>query len=155
VLVSVQKYVPTLHLSKTSFWSGWKINQFRFGSYPVTGLIELARAEAAGRAGTWDTWAFGCIAAYPTDREKPVLLVEAGGAPLANIVRIIQEFRLPKDGFGLRGSPRFSLRIQDMVLPLDEAEASSWQNFLHKGISTLPTARDNWERWSASPPQVH
>ena len=152
VLVSAQQYVPTLHLSRTSFWSGTKVNQIRFGSYPNTGLIELARAEAVSRAGTWDTWAFGCVAVSPIDQEKPVLLVEAGDAPLANIVRIIQEIRLPKEGFGLLGRPRFSLCIQDKILPLDEAEASSWQNLLHKGIGKLQTARDNWERWSASPP---
>jgi hypothetical protein len=152
LLVSAQQYVPTLHLSKTSFWSGTKINQIRFGSYPNAGLIELARAEAAARAGTWDTWAFACIAAHPTDQEKPVLLVDAGEAPPANNVRIIQEFRLPKDGFGLCGSPRFSLRVEDKALPLDEAEASSWQTLLHKGISKLKSARDNWERWSASRP---
>jgi hypothetical protein len=75
--------------------------------------------------------------------------VEAGEAPLANNVRIIQEFFLPKDGFGLCGSPRFSLRVGDEALPLDEAEASSWQTSLHKGISKLKSARDNWERWSA------
>src|SRR5262245_4446647 len=53
VLVSAQQYVPTIHLAKTSFWSGTKINLIRFGSYPNTGLIELARAEAVARAGTW------------------------------------------------------------------------------------------------------
>jgi hypothetical protein len=51
VLVSAQQYVPTLHLAKKSFWSGTKINQIRFGSYPNTGLVELARAEAVARAG--------------------------------------------------------------------------------------------------------
>src|SRR5689334_13963391 len=51
LLVSAQQYVPTLHLSKTSFWSGTKINQIRFGSYPDTGLIELARTEAAAVQG--------------------------------------------------------------------------------------------------------
>lgn len=152
LLVSAQQYVPTLHLAKTSFWSGTKINQIRFGSYPNTGLIEFARAEAVARAGTWDTWAFACVAVHPTDQKKPSLLVEAGDAPLANIVRIIQEFRPPKEGFGLRGRPRFSLRIQDKVLPLDEAEAPSWHNFLDDGISKLKTARDNWDRWSAPPP---
>jgi hypothetical protein len=150
LLVSAQQYVPTLYLSKTSFWSGMKINQIRFGSYPNAGLIELARAEAAARAGTWDTWAFACIAVHPTDQKTPVILVDAGEAPLANNVRIIQEFRLPKDGFGLCGSPRFSLRVEDKALPLDEAGASRWQTFLHKGISKLKPARDNWERWSAS-----
>jgi hypothetical protein len=152
LLVSAQQYVPTLHLAKTSFWSGTKINQIRFGSYPNTGLIELARAEAVARAGTWDTWAFGVVAAHPTDPEKPVLLVDAGDAPLANIVRIIQEFRPPKEDFGLRGSPRFSLNLQGKVQPVDEAQASSWQNLLHKGISKL--AREKWERWSASPPSA-
>lgn len=152
VLVSAQQYVPTLHLAKKSFWSGTKINQIRFGSYPNTGLVELARAEAAARAGTWDTWAFACLAVSPTDQKKPVFLVDAGDAPLANIVRIIQEFRPPKEGFALLGSPRFSLTIQDKVRPLDEAEASNWRNLLHQGISKLNTARDNWERWSASPP---
>src|SRR5207247_1573549 len=39
-LVSARQYVPTLHLSKTSFWNGTRINQIRFGSYPDTGLIE-------------------------------------------------------------------------------------------------------------------
>src|SRR5262249_11033149 len=97
-----------------------------------------------------DTWAFACLAGHPSDPKIRVLLVDAGEAPLANIVRIIQEFRPPKEGFGLRGSPRFSLSVQDKVVPLDEAEAATWQNFLHKGISLL--ARDNWERWSASPP---
>jgi len=154
VLVSAQQYVPTLHLAKTSFWSGTKINLIRFGSYPNTGLIELARAEAVARAGTWDTWAFACVAALPIDQGKPVLLVEAGDAPLANIVRVVQEFRSPKEGFGLRGSPRFSLRIQDKILALDEAHASSWQNLLHKGISKRKTASDNWERWSAAPPSA-
>jgi len=158
LLVSARQYVPTLHLAKTSFWSGTRINQIRFGSYPDTGLIELAKAEAVARAGTWDTWAFGAVATSPSGPQKPVLLVDAGDAPLANIVRIIQEFHLPtegfgfhphKEGFGLVGSPRFSLRIQDKVLPLDEAEASRWHNLLHKGISKL--ARENWERWSASP----
>src|SRR5215813_10201564 len=103
VLVSAQQYVPTLHLSKTSFWSGTRINQMRFGSYPDAGLIELARAEASARAGTWDTWAFACVAVSPIDRSKPVLLVDAGGAPLGNTVRIIWEFRPPNQGFGLVG----------------------------------------------------
>src|SRR5690349_6667535 len=152
LLVSAQQYVPTLHLSKTSFWTGTKINQIRFGSYPDTGLIELARTEAAARAGTYDIWAFSCIAAHPTDQEKLVLLVDGGEAPPANNVRIIQEFRLPKDGFGLCGNPRFSLNFEGKPLPLDEAEASSWRTFLHKGISKLKSARDNWERWSALPP---
>jgi hypothetical protein len=153
VLVSAQQYVPTLHLSKTSFWSGTKINQIRFGSYPDTGLIELARGETVARAGTWDTWAFACVAVHPTDQQKAVFLVEAGdAAPLANIVRIIQEFRPPNEGFGLLGSPRFSLNIQGKILPVDEAKASDWNNLLHKGISKLKTARDNWERWSAPAP---
>jgi hypothetical protein len=150
LLVSAQQYVPTLHLAKTSFWSGTRINQIRFGSYPDAGLLELAKAEAVARAGTWDTWAFGSVAVSPMDRQTPVLLVDAGDAPLANIVRIVQEFRPPTEGFGLRGGPRFSLRIQDKVLPLDEAEASRWHNLLHKGISKL--ARDKWELWSSSPP---
>jgi hypothetical protein len=78
-----------------------------------------------------------------------VLLVDAGDAPLANIVRVIQEFRPPKESFALLGSPRFSLTIQNEILPLDEAEASNWRNLLHQGISKLNKARDNWERWSA------
>lgn len=152
VLLSAQQYVPTLHLAKTSFWSGTKINQIRFGSYPNTGLIELARAEAVARAGTWDAWAFGCLAVSPVDQQRPVFLVEAGDAPVGNIVRIIQEFRHPKEGFGLLGSPRFSLSIQDKILPLEEREASRWQHLLREGISKLKTAHDNWERWSASLP---
>ena len=48
VLVSARQYVPTLYLSKTSFWSGTKINLIRFGSYPNTGLIELARGRSSG-----------------------------------------------------------------------------------------------------------
>jgi hypothetical protein len=139
-------------LAKRSFWSGTKINQIRFGSYPNTGLIELARAEAVARAGTWDTWAFACLAVSPDDQQKPVFLVEAGDAPVANIVRIIQEFRHPKEGFGLLGRPRFSLSIRNNILPVEEGEASHWQNLLGEGISKLKTARDNWERWSASPP---
>jgi hypothetical protein len=148
LLVLAQQYVPTLHLSKTSFWSGTKINQIRFGSYPDTGLIELARAEAVARAGTWDSWAFGSVAVSPTDQAKPVLLVEAGDAPLANIVRIIQKFRPPKEGFCLIGSPRFNLNIQGKILALDNAQISSWKNLLHMGIGKLRTAGENWERWS-------
>jgi len=139
--------VPTLHLAKTSFWSGTKINQIRFGSHPDVGLTELARAEAAKHAETWDAWAFACIALHPTDKEKPVLLVDAGEAPVANNVRIIQEFRLPRDGFGLYGSPRFSLNVDGNALPLDEEEVSRWHALLHKGISKLKTARDNWDKW--------
>ncbi|WP_298873885.1 hypothetical protein [uncultured Bradyrhizobium sp.] len=46
------------------------------------------------------------------------------------------------------GSPRFSLNVDGNALPLDEDEALRWQIFLHKGISKLKTAHDNWERWS-------
>ena len=95
---------------------------------------------------------FACVALHRTDQEQPILLVDAGEAPLTYDVRIIQEFRLPKDGFGLCGRPRFSLRVEDEALPVDEAEASSWQTLLHKGISKLKSAGDNWERWSASRP---
>jgi hypothetical protein len=151
LLLSAPQYVPTLHLAKTSFWSGTKVNQIRFGPYPDVGLAELARAEAAKRAGTWDAWAFACIALHPTDKEKPVIMVDAGEAPVANNVRIIQEFRLPRDGFGLYGSPRFGLNVEGNPLPLDESEAPRWQIFLHKGISKLKTARDNWEKWSIPP----
>ena len=152
LLLSAQQYVPTLHLAKTSFWSGKKINQIRFGSYPNTGLIELARAEATAREGTWDTWAFACVAVSPIDREHLVLLVEAGDAPVANDVRIIQEFRPPKEGFALRGIPRFSLTIQGQTLPLDETETPRWLNFLHQGIKGMKPAHDKWEQWSLSPP---
>ena len=151
VLVSAQQYVPTLHLSKTSFWSGTKIDQIRFGSYPDVGLIELARAEVVRRSESLDNWAFGCVAALPTDQEKLVLRVEAGEAQLSKIVLIIQEFHLPRESFGLRGRPRFSLLIPGDVLALDEATATSWEGFLHNGISKLKTARDNWEQWSAPP----
>lgn len=147
LLLSASQYVPTLHLAKTSFWSGTKINQIRFGSYPDTGLAELARAEAARHAGTWDAWAFACIALQPNDKEKPVILVDAGEAPVANNVRIIQELRLPSGGFGLYGSPRFSLNVEGNPLPLDESVAPRWQAFLHKGISKLKLAAENWERW--------
>ena len=78
LLMSVPQYVPTLHLAKTSFWNGTRINQIRFGSFPDTGLAELARAEAARHAETWDAWAFACIALQPGDSEKPVLLVDGG-----------------------------------------------------------------------------
>lgn len=152
VLLSAQQYVPTLHLAKTSFWNGTRINQIRFGSYPNNGLIEFARTEAVARAKTWDAWAFACIAVHPTDQQKPALLVDAGDAPLANTVRIIQEVRPPKEGFCLIGSPRFSLDVQGKVLPLHEAEVSGWQNMLRKGIDKLKTARENWERWSAPSP---
>lgn len=148
LLLSVPQYVPTLHLAKTSFWNGTKINQVRFGSYPDVGLAELARAEAARHAGTWDAWAFASIALQPNDKEKPVLLVDAGEAPVANSVRIIQELRLPNDGFGLYGRPRFSLNVDGQALPLDEVETPRWHAFLHKGISKLKAAADNWERWS-------
>ena len=104
------------------------------------------------RAGTWDTWAFACVSVSPTDQKKIGFLVEAGEAPLANLVRIIQDFRPPKEGFGLIGSPRFTLCIGDKYLPLDQAEVSIWQSLLHKGVSKMKTARDNWEQWSASPP---
>jgi hypothetical protein len=85
-------------------------------------------------------------------RLRPVARASGRGRRTAGEHRpYLQEFRLSKDGFGLRGSRPFSLRVQDRVLPLDEAEASSWQNFLSNGISKLKTARDNWERRSASP----
>jgi hypothetical protein len=149
VLVSAQQYVPTLHLAKTSFWSGTKIDRIRFGSYRAAGLIDIAKAEASARAGTWDAWAFACVA---NADQKLAFRVEAGDAPLATSVRIIQEFRPPKDGFGLLGTPRMALLASDKFLPPDEAELSRWQSFLHQGISKLKTARDNWEAWSASPP---
>ena len=151
VLVSAQQYVPTLHMSKTSWWNGTRINQIRFGSYPETGLIELARSEAAARAGTWDAWAFGCIAVSPADQTKLVLLVQAGDAPVASTVHVVQEFRLPTDGFGLLGDPHLSLTYQAQSLPLDEADLSRWPNLLHQGMFKLKTVRDNWQQWNASP----
>jgi hypothetical protein len=152
LLLSVPQYVPTLHLAKTSFWNGTRINQIRFGSFPDVGLTELARAEAARHAGTWDAWAFACIALQPGDTDKPVLLVDAGEAPVANNVRIVQELRLPNDGFGLYGRPRFSLNVDGNPLPLDEAETTRWLTFLGKGISKLKAAADNWDRWSIPSP---
>src|SRR5262249_3273519 len=89
--------------------------------------------------------------AHPSNQKEPVLLVQAGSAPVANSVRVIQEFRLPRDGFGLRGRPRFSLNVEANALPLDDAEASTWQTFVQNGISKVKPARDNWEQWSASP----
>lgn len=151
LLLSAQQYVPTLHLSKTSWWSGTRINQIRFGSYPDTGLIEFARAEAVARAGTWDTWGFGCLAVHPTDQKNLGLLVEAGDTPRGNIVRIIQMLRPRDQGFGFVGNPHFTLLIQGQALPLDEAEAPNWQKLLFKGISKLKSAADNWEQWSRSP----
>ena len=76
------------------------------------------------------------------------MMVDAGEAPVGNNVRIIQEFRLPRDGFGLYGSPRFSLNVEGSAVLLDDEEAPRWQAFLDKGIGKLKTARDNWERWT-------
>lgn len=152
ILVSAQQYVPTLHLAKTSFWSGTKINQIRFGSYPDTGLMEIARAEASARAGTWDAWAFSCVAVAQSD-QKVSLFVEAGDAPpFAKIVRITQEFRPPKDGFRLVGGPLIAAYVLGKDRDLSGAELSSWQGYLSKGINKLKTARENWDKWSASSP---
>jgi hypothetical protein len=143
LLVSARQYAPTLHLSKTSFWSGTKVAQIRFESYPDTGLIELGRAEALARAGTWDTWAFGLLAGHPTDPQNVALLVEAGNRPGGNIVRIIQEIRSPDQVLGFVGRPRFVLLIEGKPLPVEEADVLRWQGLLFKGIKLAGVA-DNW-----------
>jgi hypothetical protein len=145
VNVSMRRYFPTLHTSKTSRWRGTKILQVRFGTYPDKGLLEIAWAEALARAPTWDAWAFGCASIQGEDY---ALLVEAGGAPLTNIVRIVQKFRPPDQVFGLVFDPHFSLRTQDTYKPIDATQAVLWKGLLERGINRAKTARENWLGWS-------
>jgi len=148
VHMSAGQYVPTLHTSKTTLWSGRKIEQLRFGSYPETGLLEIAWAEALVRAPHWDAWAFGFVAAR---EDNIAFVVEAGGAPLTNIVRILQESRPPKELFGLVGYPRFYARVQSSYEPVDATQAAQWRGLLEQGIDTLRAARAIWRGGSTEP----
>jgi hypothetical protein len=146
VNTSAGQYVPTLHMAKFSRWNGMRIEQVRFGSYPDQGLLEIAWAEALARAWAWDSWAFGFMAGHP--EERLAFLIEAGGAPLANIIRVIQEFMPPKEGFRLVGDPRFYLRVQASYSPIDAAQAILWKGLFERGINRMKLVREKLARSS-------